>query len=236
MKEHTGMQGTEYFTHHVEIERLNNAWLNARDGNIEIAKALSEAGATKQITNRLLEPFMWHTCICTGTEFENFFALRAHPDAEIHIQELAYKMLEAANASTPKVLKSYEWHIPFGDNLDMQKTKGFTNEEAGDWQLKVATARCARVSYLNFEGKDDYKEDIRLYERLLKSKHASPFEHVARCMSKEEYEGFRKVEIRNGEKIDEYGWCKNLKGFIQHRALLELETQIDGRVQKSTTK
>jgi thymidylate synthase ThyX len=60
---------------------------------------------------------MWHTVICTGSEWENFFALRANDQAEIHIQDLAFKMLEAYNASEPKQLKAGEWHIPFGDSV-----------------------------------------------------------------------------------------------------------------------
>src|SRR5690606_22823686 len=37
---------------------------------------LGGLGTTKQLCNRLLEPFMWHTVIVTATEWENFFALR----------------------------------------------------------------------------------------------------------------------------------------------------------------
>ena len=52
------------------------------DGAVQSAKNLSEFGLTKQIVNRLLEPFMWHTVIVTATDYENFFALRAHEAAE----------------------------------------------------------------------------------------------------------------------------------------------------------
>ena len=34
---------------------------------------------------------------------------------EIHIQDLAFKMLEAYNESIPKLLKEGEWHIPFAE-------------------------------------------------------------------------------------------------------------------------
>lgn len=37
---------------------------------------VKETSVTKQLCNRLLEPFMWHTVIVTATEWENFFALR----------------------------------------------------------------------------------------------------------------------------------------------------------------
>jgi hypothetical protein len=46
---------------------------------IETAIIQNKAGVTKQICNRYLEPFMWHTVLVTSTEWENFFKLRC-PD------------------------------------------------------------------------------------------------------------------------------------------------------------
>ena len=189
MKDHTGMQGTEYFKTGDKIKGIDALewckimWLNARDYAVQEAKTLSTSRVTKQIVNRLLEPFMWHTVIVTASDYENFFALRAHEAAEIHIQALAYKMLEEYNKSQPKLLIEDEWHIPFGDNIDTIKLQEVFNitssEELEDYKLKIATARCARVSYMNFEGKDDYKADIALYDRLAEMGHWSPFEHCA---------------------------------------------------------
>ena len=51
-------------------------WLKTRDLVIGCAYVLSSFGVTKQLVNRLLEPFMWHTVIVTATEWENFFKLR----------------------------------------------------------------------------------------------------------------------------------------------------------------
>lgn len=75
-KNHKGMQGTEYITDPeiIELERID--WLVDRDYAIGKARKRAERGITKQIVNRPLEPFMWHTCIITATEWENFFALR----------------------------------------------------------------------------------------------------------------------------------------------------------------
>jgi len=46
---------------------------------------------------------------------------------------------------------------------------------------KVSAARCARVSYLNHEGKRDTKADIALFDKLSTANppHWSPLEHVA---------------------------------------------------------
>jgi thymidylate synthase ThyX len=73
-KDHKGMQGTEYFdTQHSEI--FKSDWLFARSRAIDAAETLNKQGVTKQLANRLLEPFMYHTVIITATEWENFFKM-----------------------------------------------------------------------------------------------------------------------------------------------------------------
>jgi len=76
-KSHSGMQGTEYFDDG-NVESLIQDWLRARDQAISSATFLTETGATKQLANRLLEPFMWTTMLITGSRegWENFFNLR----------------------------------------------------------------------------------------------------------------------------------------------------------------
>jgi len=152
-------------------------------------------GVTKQFSNRLLEPFLWHTAIVTATDWENFFALRAEDAAEIHIQDLAYKVLDVMNESTPKRLKAGEWHLPFGDKIEIPKlmeyfdSKGLShrsNEDYNEAIRKIAAARCARVSYLNFDGTDDYGKDIALFDRLASSGHCSPMEHVAQALDSDQ--------------------------------------------------
>ena len=75
-KDHKGMQGTEYFTDEKDISWFKMNHLKARDQAVERATDAHEKGLTKQIVNRYLEPFMWHTVILTATEFDNFFELR----------------------------------------------------------------------------------------------------------------------------------------------------------------
>tara|TARA_R110000744_G_scaffold39109_4_gene89097 strand:- start:1787 stop:2842 length:1056 start_codon:yes stop_codon:yes gene_type:complete len=74
-KDHKGMQGTQYLTG-FDKDQCEYEWKEARDSAVEQAVKLKALGTTKQIINRLLEPFMWHTVIVTATEFENFFKLR----------------------------------------------------------------------------------------------------------------------------------------------------------------
>lgn len=237
-KDHKGMQGNEYFTDKDEIRLRELEWLKAANQAVLYAKNLNNPyGVTKQLCNRLLEPFMWHTVIITsGKEgLENFFNLRNHEAAEIHIQELAKRMLEVYNESTPKQLQVGEWHIPFDDKL---------YNASNSFKLKVSTARCARVSYtvVGEESKEpNYENDIKLHDKLLESGHFSPFEHCAQAMSDEEYISFVKGKIDIEEYIfdneDDYpnyahptgitinnpnvGWCNNFKGFIQYRYLID---------------
>lgn len=77
-KEHTGMQGFEYFTDKVDLQSLEQNWLVARDRAVQTSVWLNEGGLTKQLCNRLLEPFMWTTMLITGSReaWENFFNLR----------------------------------------------------------------------------------------------------------------------------------------------------------------
>ena len=77
-KEHKGMQGSEYFTSEFDIELLRQNWLKGRDYAVITAKAGTLLGSTKQLNNRLLEPFMWTTMLITGSKegWDNFFNLR----------------------------------------------------------------------------------------------------------------------------------------------------------------
>jgi hypothetical protein len=77
-REHSGMQGTEYWEGEQEILDIRESWLLSRDYAIIQAKDLTSNKVTKQICNRLLEPFMWTTMLITGSRegWDNFFNLR----------------------------------------------------------------------------------------------------------------------------------------------------------------
>ena len=87
-KDHKGMQGTEYFTSEFDIELLRQNWLKGRDYAVITAKAGTLLGSTKQLNNRLLEPFMWTTMLITGPKsgWDNFFNLRC-PSYTFHTDE-----------------------------------------------------------------------------------------------------------------------------------------------------
>lgn len=145
------------------------AWLAG-----EMSWAFSAAGYHKQIANRLTEPYQRMRVICTATDWTNFFRLRCHPTAQPEIQDLASSMQLAFNSSKPAPLPWGGWHVPYLGADDAH----LSLEE----RVKVSTARCARVSYLNHEAKrPGLAEDLSLHDRLVVEKppHASPAEHQA---------------------------------------------------------
>ena len=173
-KAQKGMQAYEVLGADEQFE-CRYEWLATRVAAIHSVRYLLGLGLHKQIANRLLEPWMWITVIATGNEgaWNNFFALRCHHEAEPHIQKIAEMAREVRSQSTPQKLSDGQWHLPL---------IGFEGDEllSVEDQVKVSVGRCARVSYLTHSGTRDVQADIDLHDRLLASKHFSPFEHVAR--------------------------------------------------------
>jgi len=285
-KSHKGMQGSEY----LEGESLKYAisgWLSAKDAAVKAAQNLANTDTTKQLCNRILEPFLWYTNLVTATEYDNFFELRCpqyrigdevfkskrdaiqatidcgdgtpmyiehegatylggmrppeeywrdnnESHAEIHIQVLAEAMWDARNESWPKTLRAGEWHIPFSFRMDLSSSKldkfkyedrALTDEELNALKLKIATARCARLSYETHDGEIDYEKDIKMHDTLLERKHASCFEHCAKAMSNDEADRFTITIPSKNPLVDrsgENGWCRNLRGFIPYRHIVGL--------------
>lgn len=179
-------------------------WLAARDSAVAHVEKLLAIGLHKQLANRILEPFMWHTVIVTATEWSNYFALRANEMAQPEIRKVSELMQAAYEASTPKQLSDDEWHLPL---IQAEEYDGVF--EKSDDARMISAARCARVSYLTHEGKRDLSADIILYDRLTSGGHMSPLEHVARPLTEDELSG---GEFRG-----------NFRGWMQLRKLVPNE-------------
>lgn len=151
-------------------------WLEARDLALHGARALLDAGVHKQLANRLLEPFAWTTTILSATDWENFYALRTHPDAQPEFQAIARMMRQVHEDSTPTLLQPGEWHLP------LVRPEERAGSELYDW-AQVSAGRCARVSYLTHDGRRDPGEDLALGRRIRSAGHMGPFEHPAMCMA-----------------------------------------------------
>lgn len=148
-------------------------WLSARDAAVTAARRLADLGVHKQVVNRVLEPFMWHTVIVTATEWDGFWQQRCSPLAQPEIRLAAEAMHTAFDASIPQTVNDGEWHTPYvrpdEHSLPIETRK------------RISAARCARVSYLTHDGRRDISADETLYERLVTADppHWSPLEHVA---------------------------------------------------------
>ena len=151
----------------------------------------------KQVVNRLLEPFMWHTVIVTATDWDNFWNLRCHADAQPEIKRIAEMMRTEIEASVPAELDWDDWHLPLVRPEDRDEVSSLED------LIKVSAGRCARVSYLTHTGKRDLNADIGLHDRLLSSGHMSPMEHPARPLSR--------FELKRSE------WSGNFRGWYSHR-------------------
>lgn len=181
------------------------------------AEELEEIGYHKQVVNRLLEPFQWIKVIVTATEWENFFKLRLHKDAQPEIALLASKMRVNMDESTPVQLKAGEWHLPYVE-FPGARCKELTLEKA----LKCSAARCARVSYLNHDNSTpDINKDIALADKLLEAGHMSPFEHQGKPMGANTMPFYTRWED-GVTHLDRDGqlWSGNLRGFVQWRQML----------------
>ena len=194
-------------------------WRHARLMAITQVKALmaiGESGVHKQTANRLLEPFLTTTMIISGTNqpsgWQNLFNQRCHPDSQPEIRALADAMKLAYDTSEPERLSAGQWHRPFWNINDCDKVViSFGSDNATEIANKVATGRCARVSFLNHNGDRSILNDIALHDRLLTSKppHLSPFEHVA-------------IALPNSDRK------ANFTGFQSYRNILEGERMAVG--------
>ncbi len=149
----------------------------------------------KQYSNRLVEPFMWHTVVLSATEWSNFYALRIHPDAQTEICRAAESMRDAQNESKPKELDYSEWHLPY-----------IYADEAAlsiDVLKKMSASRCAAVSYERQKVAKAIEAEVDRYERLISGGHMSPLEHVARPLAP--------AELAKSE------WDANFRGWHQLR-------------------
>ena len=207
-----------------DVEKARDRWMKARDAAVKQAWSLHHAGLHKQIVNRVLEPFAHINVVVTSTEWDNFFALRLHEDAQPEIRELAVQMKQAMANNHPRYLGVREWHLPYVRPADINEVDRRVSaqlksvpDEKTEWKLlgeilstlaQISAARCARVSYMTHDMRTPtIEEDLDLFARLSTADppHLSPLEHQA-------YPDW------NTSKRDLWG---NLSGWVQHRKMLE---------------
>lgn len=174
----------------VEFDR-DDAWEEAADSAAYFAQSFANAGYHKQVVNRIVEPFQFMNVVISATDYNNFFYLRDHDDADPNIRELARVMLHAYNVSTPEILRHGEFHTPYVQHLRGQDgvLRYFSDNVEIDTQdaIKISASCAAQASYRNLDTSLEKAKEI--YERLAGSEpiHASPFEHVATPFAEAEY-------------------------------------------------
>lgn len=214
-------------------------WNKARDAALSYAKLFNEAGYHKQIVNRITEPFTHIKVVCTATEYDNFFWLRKHKDAQPEIQRLAEVMFERREASEPKLLNVGSWHVPyygtesiwvpvFDETNDtivdisaLVDINGFTLEDA----LSISSSCAAQISYRRLDSSVEKGRDI--YKRLIESfpPHFSPFEHQASPLPILE-DGVWALGTTHIDANGNY-WSGNFRGWTQHRQLLMVDLNME---------
>lgn len=163
----------------------------------------------KQTTNRYLEPFMFHTVVISGTDWENMFALRINEEAQPEIHEAVRLLKNAMDASTPRELDYGQWHMPFIQ--PDEELEALSDPEKWKW---ISAGRCARASYETHDGRRDTQKDESLSSGLLSDGHMSPFEHPATPSEKDEYVG-------------------NFDGWTQLRKTLPFESNYQSKLDDS---
>ena len=145
-KEHKGMQGNEYL-HILEAHIAKEHWLKARDNAILEATLLNRYKVTKQLCNRLLEPFMWTTMLITGSKegWDNFFELRC-PKYEVYIEPFGAQYCK----SKKEVINSvHENELSYYDKyteLDwLKENKGQAEIHIMDLAEKIYDAMCESI-------------------------------------------------------------------------------------------
>lgn len=181
----------------------------------------------KQLAGRGLEAYMWHTIVLTGTEFENFYALRDHPEAQGEIATIARLLNKAHQESEPKLLDYGQWHLPYVDEGEF---------ESFDDGIRSSGARAAAASYGRQHIKNPDKEFER-YDSLRTGGHMSPLEHqgtpfergewsyihASRTFALQHAERGIISELVAHEKIASSQFSGNFKGWRQHRKFVPSE-------------
>jgi thymidylate synthase ThyX len=205
------------------------AWKQAANVAVASAKVLQALGLHKQIVNRILEPFVHIKVVVTATEYNNWYWLRNHSDAQPEIRILAERMFEKSEKSAPNFLKQGEWHLPYvqirytptGERYYHIDDEPLSLEDA----IKISASLCAQVSYRLSD--ESLAKALKIYNQLVTMKpvHASPFEHQATPMPY--LKGMCCLddahEVKGVTHMDMSGnfWSGNFKGWIQHRQLIK---------------
>lgn len=193
-----GMNGD---TLDIEVrQQAENLILELRDKAVKTVEQLQKLGIAKQDANRYIEPWMVGGCIITFSNraLKHFLNLRTKEGVQPNMRRHALELELLLKNVEPQLLEPGEWHIPYSDKwIDRDR---LTLEQI----LKISAARCARISYQNFDGDFAPEKDYALFDKLMncEPRHATPAEHQAKAL---------KDSLQ----------CDTLTGFASQRYLIE---------------
>ena len=231
-KNQPGMKANEDVGSTVAIE-AEQIWNRAKDDALHWADALAHKLAIhKQIANRITEPWMTMKTVISGTEWNNFFHLRNHADAQPEIKALAEAMTVAYTTHLPVPLKPGQWHLPYITIAEYVPTGElqYLNNNFDPISLEeakiVSASCCAQVSYRKND--DSFDKAKKIYDQLIMSEpvHASPIEHQATPMDIDSMCRFEPDTWQPGVthvSANSDLWSGNLRGWIQYRKLIRNE-------------
>lgn len=243
----SGMQAKEELDHET-VDLAKKAWEEAYGSVLDHAFWLNDhAKLHKQTINRLTEPFQMMKTVITGTDWDNFFNLRIHPDAQPEFCMLAYKILMAIKESRKNknaiYLQKGEWHLPYVSRYRVQTGRGkgqleyYLGEINTDTYqvlsledaIKISASCTAQTSYRKND--ETLEKAEKVFNMLIGADvlHASPFGHLGTPI--EQYE-------ERNHSFDPETWdagithvnrkgqlCSaNLRTYIQYRHLIENNT------------
>ena len=185
-----GMQAEEELSGAEKAEAMIT-WLEGVNAAVKCTKTLAEIGVHKQIANRPVEPFQIIKVVMTATDWNNFFHLRNHKDAQPEFQALCKAMKNALDVyisqGKMETLKEGEWFVPYYQDGVWRKQKNVLNQpidESGhtlEEAKAISASCCAQTSYRKSD--DTLDKALSVRERLVgdgnQPVHASPFEHQA---------------------------------------------------------
>lgn len=227
-KNQKGMQAYEECNEPVKGDSREAFWDICVQTNCVFAEAFEEAGYHKQIVNRVIEPYSHTKLVISGTEWNNFFNLRIHKDAEPNIREMAIKIYELIYKSDGISLQNGEWHLPYIEYYEDfygNISYGFNGSPISLTEaIRISLACVAQVSYRSL---NTHPEAIdRIYNSLFPSNgapiHGSPAQHLATPFKETQCKG----DWQEGETHrdrDGYSWSAQLRGWCQYRKLIPNE-------------
>lgn len=221
-------------------------WKTARNDAVKAAEKLIGLDIDKARINRLLEPFMWHTAIITSTEWDNFFGLRDNEQAQPEFREIAAMMRDLYNDSDPVYFSTWQtdryvtplWAMPLTSDEDekvLYNEHGLhTTGEIVEARKNLSASRCARVSYDKHTDDEPLEKTLNRAKMLRENRHLSPFEHVARPFTYDEWAAIGEIQRevskegqltleRRHQIIEGLTFLGNFRGWFQMRKEIENE-------------